>query len=255
MSSVQNLHYDQRPWHSQQRKIQANQAAIATSGKGKKTADDEQKSPNVAWQLPVLACFATTRPDATHACCRIGKRAAASVTFHTVFIMFCLCFGMFVGLHVHVSYSTYSCIRIYGHTFSCFARSLSLTLALTLTLLSRLRKGSINWLQFWRQAASEDWGQHHAALERFWRIVNHGCRSVICRTKHCVIVRHHPVQAYDDAAKARAYGITLHGDEGQGKRGRNVLVISWSPLGMTKESMYSKYPFAVPSLGARNTVV
>ena len=54
------------------------------------------------------------------------------------------------------------------------------------------------------------------------------------------------MQEWDDAAKSKAYGITLHGDEGEGKRQRNVLVISWSPLGMTKEAMYSKYPYAVP---------
>ena len=68
--------------------------------------------------------------------------------------------------------------HIYRHTFSCFL-ALTLPLALTLTVaLPVLRKGDIDWLQFWRQAASEDWGQHHAALERFGHIVNNGCRSV-----------------------------------------------------------------------------
>ena len=58
--------------------------------------------------------------------------------------------------------------------------------------------------------------------------------------------RPHPVQQFPDDKKARAYAITVHGDEGQGKHGRNVLVLSWSPLGMSKEPMFSKYPFAVP---------
>ena len=53
---------------------------------------------------------------------------------------------------------------------------------------------------------------------------------------------------WDDSFKKKAYGITLHGDEGQGKRGRNVMIISWSPLAITKETMYSKFPYCDPGL-------
>lgn len=51
------------------------------------------------------------------------------------------------------------------------------------------------------------------------------------------------MQSWDEASKATAYGITIHGDEGQAKRKKNVLVLSWSPIAVTKETMYSKFPF------------
>ena len=57
-------------------------------------------------------------------------------------------------------------------------------------------------------------------------------------------MRSHPVQGFRDEDKAQAYAITIHGDEGSGKHGRSVLVLSWSPLGMTKDPMFCKFPFA-----------
>ena len=60
------------------------------------------------------------------------------------------------------------------------------------------------------------------------------------------ISRTHPVQNWSDSEKATAYPISIHGDEGQSKRSRNMLIISWSPLASSKESMYSKFPYCVP---------
>ncbi|CAE7750481.1 RE1, partial [Symbiodinium microadriaticum] len=49
------------------------------------------------------------------------------------------------------------------------------------------RKGETDWVKFWSDAQSESWG------------------------------RTHPVQSWDEASRATAYGVTIHGDEGQGK--------------------------------------
>ena len=62
------------------------------------------------------------------------------------------------------------------------------------------------------------------------------------------MLRSHPAQQLEPSLRKKAYGISLHGDEGQGKRGRNVMIMSWSPLGMTKETMYSKFPYLDPGL-------
>ena len=45
--------------------------------------------------------------------------------------------------------------------------------------------------------------------------------------------------------QATAYGITFHGDEGQTKRGRNLLILSWSALAVSGDTMYFKYPILV----------
>ena len=53
------------------------------------------------------------------------------------------------------------------------------------------------------------------------------------------------MQSWSDAEKATAFPISIHGDEGQTKRSRNLLIISWSPLASSKESMYGKFPYCV----------
>ncbi|CAE7245419.1 unnamed protein product [Symbiodinium sp. CCMP2592] len=69
--------------------------------------------------------------------------------------------------------------------------------------------GDTNWLDFWSQAKTEDWG------------------------------RSHPVQSWDEASRATAYGITIHGDEGQSKRKKNVLVLSWSPVAVMQSDFFA----------------
>ena len=57
--------------------------------------------------------------------------------------------------------------------------------------------------------------------------------------------RNHPVQSWDDESRSRAFAITVHGDEGQAKRSRNMLVINWSPLGNSGLPFVTKFPFVV----------
>lgn len=72
-----------------------------------------------------------------------------------------------------------------------------------------------SWLEFWKQASCEDWGAGH------------------------------PVLKLPAASRERAIGIAFHGDEGQGKRTRNVLVLSWSSVAVHGRSEVTKFPFAV----------
>ena len=67
--------------------------------------------------------------------------------------------------------------------------------------------------------------------------------------------RIHPVQDWPESDRARAVAVSLHGDEGTGKRNRSTMIISWSPLAIHEPSMISKYPFVVTVLyvGVRNT--
>ena len=46
--------------------------------------------------------------------------------------------------------------------------------------------------------------------------------------------------------RAKAIGISIHGDEGTGKRNRSVLILSWSSLAVSDVAMRSKYPFCAP---------
>ncbi|CAE7831605.1 unnamed protein product [Symbiodinium sp. CCMP2592] len=68
--------------------------------------------------------------------------------------------------------------------------------------------GDMNWLEFWSQAKNEDWGSH-------------------------------PVQSWDESSRATAYGITIHGDEGQSKRKKNMLILSWSPLAIIQSDFFA----------------
>ena len=54
--------------------------------------------------------------------------------------------------------------------------------------------------------------------------------------------------AWEKSERQTAYAISLHGDEGQTKRGRNLLLISWSAVAVTGEPLFYKYPIIV--LGA-----
>ena len=58
-------------------------------------------------------------------------------------------------------------------------------------------------------------------------------------------IRSHPVQGWPEAARRKAIAVSLHGDEGTGKRCKNVLVMSISPLGCHREAQFQKYPFVV----------
>ncbi|CAE7251022.1 unnamed protein product [Symbiodinium sp. CCMP2456] len=56
--------------------------------------------------------------------------------------------------------------------------------------------GSVDWADFWKQAASEDWGM--------WPVQD------ILFVIH--LYMNHPVQSFDDVARSRAFGVTMHGD-------------------------------------------
>ena len=60
-----------------------------------------------------------------------------------------------------------------------------------------------------------------------------------------VDLRSHPVHQLPDAAKAASVAIMVHGDEGQGKRNKNVLVVSWSAMGIGNKTYQCRFPFAV----------
>ncbi|CAE7600995.1 TY1B-DR3 [Symbiodinium necroappetens] len=81
-------------------------------------------------------------------------------------------------------------------------------------LVNRL-SGDVDWCQFWHQARSEDWGASH------------------------------PVQSWPEESRRKAIAISLHGDEGTGKRSKSVMILSWSPLAVHDAAMMSKYPFCV----------
>lgn len=53
------------------------------------------------------------------------------------------------------------------------------------------------------------------------------------------------MQSWPAEKRKRAIGIAAHGDEGQGKKDKSVLVLSWSSFGVHKRSTSCKFPFAV----------
>lgn len=76
--------------------------------------------------------------------------------------------------------------------------------------------GTVDWLEWWKKAQSEPWGMHH------------------------------PVQAWSEEARSKAVAVSVHGDEGTGKRSKSVLVISFSPLAIHRgDSMLQKFPYCV----------
>ncbi len=72
-----------------------------------------------------------------------------------------------------------------------------------------------NWTQFWNRVFQEDFGKGH------------------------------PVSLFDEQAKSKSVAISFHGDEGVGKRQRNILILSWSSLAIHGPSELTKIPFAV----------
>ena len=73
-----------------------------------------------------------------------------------------------------------------------------------------------SWSSFWQQAAAtEDWAKDH------------------------------PVLSLEKSLQDKAIGCCFHGDEGQTKRQRNVLVLSWSSIGIHGKSEHTKLPFCV----------
>eukprot|EP00913_Durusdinium_trenchii_P032143 g30100.t1 len=78
-----------------------------------------------------------------------------------------------------------------------------------------LEGDDFDWLEFWEAAKSEPWGRSHV------------------------------VQSWPAEKRKRAIGIAAHGDEGQGKKDKSVLVLSWSSFGVHKRSTSCKFPFAV----------
>ena len=77
------------------------------------------------------------------------------------------------------------------------------------------------------------------------------CSSVSSVFNRLMLVRNHPVQSWSTEAKSKAIAISLHGDEGSGKRTKSIMILSWSPLAVHDASMLSKYPFAAPCPGRR----
>lgn len=75
-----------------------------------------------------------------------------------------------------------------------------------------------DWASFWASAALEDWGVNHPVARRSQE-----------EQKTCV-------------------AISFHKDEGQAKRQRSTLVLSWSSLAVHGKSELTKFPFVAPSL-------
>ena len=82
--------------------------------------------------------------------------------------------------------------------------------------LSLLQGPEWDWGSFWERASREDWGCNH------------------------------PVLGLAPEMRACAVACSLHGDEGQGKRKRNVLVLSWSSLAVHGPSERTKFLFSAP---------
>ncbi|CAE7809883.1 RTase [Symbiodinium sp. CCMP2592] len=80
----------------------------------------------------------------------------------------------------------------------------------------RIRAGTVDWLDWWQKAKSEPWGNH-------------------------------PVQSWPEEARQKAVAVSIHGDEGTGKRSKSILILSLSPLAIHRgDSMLQKFPFCVP---------
>ncbi len=80
----------------------------------------------------------------------------------------------------------------------------------------RLLCGSdYSWLAFWDKAQSEDWGVNH------------------------------PVMKLPEKERSKAIACSFHGDEGQTKRQKNCMVLSWSSIAVSGKSELTKFPYCV----------
>ena len=74
---------------------------------------------------------------------------------------------------------------------------------------------------------------------------SHSCKFQVFSL---IVLRSHPVQSWPEESRRKAIAISLHGDEGTGKRSKSVMILSWSPLAVHDAAMMSKYPFCAPRL-------
>ena len=108
----------------------------------------------------------------------------------------------------------------------------------------RLRTGvGFNWLHFWRAESAGRTVGEDTCLNS-----GSGCVSNVCNCVVSLRARSHPVQQWPDERKARTVAVAWHGDEGQGKRNRSALVMSWSSLGVHRKSTHCWFPFAATRL-------
>lgn len=78
-----------------------------------------------------------------------------------------------------------------------------------------LQSDQFSWSKFWKAASKEDWCHRH------------------------------PIHELSEEDRSKCIACTFHGDEGQGKRRKNTLVLSWSSIGVHGPSLYTKFPFCV----------
>ena len=83
-----------------------------------------------------------------------------------------------------------------------------------------LRSGDLDWLEFWASAKSERWGQRldSSAL----------CDGHDHSLRERAAPRNHPAQDLPVDQQARTMAATFHGDEGESKKKKPLLVLSWS---------------------------
>ena len=93
------------------------------------------------------------------------------------------------------------------HLFQCIADTGAWSL---------LQSPEWDWASFWQRAGHEDWGVNH------------------------------PVPQRSEEEQRRCVAVSLHGDEGQAKRQRSTLVLSWSSLAVHGKSELTKFPFCAP---------
>ena len=104
-----------------------------------------------------------------------------------------------------------------------------------------LRIGDLDWLDFWEKVKSEPWGSSLACT-------NLCLTTSVTSNEPDFSPRSHPIHDWPDADRASAVGIAFHGDEGQGKKNKNLLILSWSSMGVNKRSTHCRFPFAVSGL-------
>ena len=66
------------------------------------------------------------------------------------------------------------------------------------------------------------------------------------KVQHKDFAKDHPVLQLEPSLQRKAVAITVHGDEGQSKRSRNILIVSWSSIAIHGPSLHTKFPFCAP---------